>query len=110
MATLSFLVLRARDIEATVAFYETLGLKFSPEQHGGGPPHFACEQDGWVLEVYPLKAGQTEVTDSVMLGFRVPSLEAVLESLRAEVEIKIGKTRVCSLLDPDGRTVRLEER
>ena len=106
MATFSLLVLRARDVKATVAFYEALGLKFSPERHGGGPLHFACEQEGLVLEIYPLKARQTEVNDSLMLGFRVPSLDA----LRVEIEIKGGQTRSCSLLDPDGRTVKLEER
>lgn len=106
----SLLVLRARDIETTASFYRALGLEFTSEQHGQGPVHFACERDGFVLEIYPLKAGQSEVSDSIMLGFQVESLHAALNALSSPVEIKSGETRFCTLHDPDGRSVRLEER
>lgn len=107
---LSLLVIRARDIETTAAFYRALGLDFTSEQHGQGPQHFASEQNDFVLEIYPLKASQSEVNDSIMLGFRVESLEAALESIQSEAEIKTGDARFCIVRDPDGRTVRLEER
>lgn len=102
----TLLVLRARDIETTADFYRALGLEFTSEQHGSGPLHLACERGGFVLEIYPLKADQSEVFDSMMLGFRVESLD----ELKLNVEIKSGATRFCSLRDPDGRVVRLEER
>ena len=105
----SLLVLRARDIETTASFYLTLGLEFTSEQHGTGPVHFACERDGFVLEIYPLKPTQSEVNDSLMLGFGVESLETTLEHLNISAEIKTGETRFCNVRDPDGRTVRLEE-
>lgn len=107
--TLSLLVLRARDIETTVAWYRALGLGFSSEQHGQGPRHFACEHNGFVLEIYPLKAGQSELSDSILLGFEVESLEEALDTLHLSAEIKTGESRFCSVLDPDGRTVRLQE-
>ncbi len=106
----SLLVLRARDIETTANFYRALGLEFQSEQHGQGPLHFACERDGFVLEIYPLKPNQAEVNDSIMLGFRVESLQATLHEFNSNVEIKSGETRIASVIDPDGRTVRLEER
>ena len=104
------LVLRARDIETTVAFYRSLGIHFSPEQHGQGPRHFASEQNGFVFEIYPLKASQGEISDSLMIGFQVESLRATLDALNSSAEIKSGETRFCTLHDPDGRSVRLEER
>lgn len=107
--TLSLLVLRARDIEATVAFYRALGLEFSPEQHSQGPRHFACEKNGFVLEIYPLKANQSEVNDSFLLGFGVESLEAALEKLQQSAQTKTGDSRFCTVFDPDGRSVRLQE-
>ncbi len=105
----SLLVLRARDIETTASFYRALGLEFISEQHGSGPQHFACQRDEFVLEIYPLKANQSEVSDSLMLGFRVESLEKTLERLKSNDEIKTVTTRFCNVRDPDGRTVRLEE-
>jgi len=106
---INLLVLRARDLETTADFYRALGFEFSSEQHERGSVHLACERDGFVLEIYPLKPKQEEVTDSIMLGLRVESLEAALESLGVSVEIKMGEARFCTLRDPDGRTVRLEE-
>lgn len=105
----SVLVLRARDIETTANFYRALGLEFTSEQHGQGPLHFACERDDFVLEIYPLKASQSEVNDSVMLGFRVESLELALQKLSLDAEIKMGDGRSCIVRDPDGRAVRLSE-
>ncbi len=110
MNTFSLLVLHARDIETTVAFYQSLGLHFLPEQHSSGPRHFASEHNGFVLEIYPLKASQTGVNDSITLGLRVESLERTLEALNSNAGIKTGETRFCTVVDPDGRAVRLEER
>jgi len=108
-AHFSLLVLRARDLETTADFYRALGFQFQAEQHERGPRHLACERNGFVLEIYPLKSGQNEVADSILLGLRVESLESALASLGERAEIKTGETRFCSLRDPDGRTVRLEE-
>ncbi len=48
-------VIRTGDMEGTRRFYEALGLAFVEEQHGDGPRHYACERNGCVLEIYPLR-------------------------------------------------------
>ena len=48
-------VVHTGDIERAVEFFRALGLKFSEQQHGSGPRHFAHEgPDGRVFEIYPL--------------------------------------------------------
>ncbi|BCM93377.1 hypothetical protein IAD21_05268 [Abditibacteriota bacterium] len=107
---LSLLVLRSRAIEVTRDFYSALGLHFEQEQHGSGPLHYAAQVEGTVLEIYPLKPGQTEADDTTMLGFQVSSLEEVIGKLAVEADIKPSPWgRFCSVKDPDGRTVRLTE-
>lgn len=107
MTSISLLVLRASDPEATAAFYSALGFEFNVEQHANGPQHFACEEDGFVLEIYPLKANQHEVTDSVMIGLEVESLDQL--SVAGEI-ITTEEGRVALIRDPDGRSVRLQGR
>lgn len=50
---MSVFVIRTQEVERTRAFFEKLGLAFVQEQHGDGPIHFACEQNGVVFEIYP---------------------------------------------------------
>jgi hypothetical protein len=48
------MVIYAADINKAKAFLEaTTGLKFTREQHGKGPVHWAAEGNGRVLEIYP---------------------------------------------------------
>ena len=48
--------IRTGSPEDAVKFFETLGLKFVHEKHGPlGQPHYACQVDGFVFEIYPLK-------------------------------------------------------
>jgi catechol 2,3-dioxygenase-like lactoylglutathione lyase family enzyme len=85
---LNLLVLRCRDIVATRAFYEGMGigLLFTQEQHGAGPDHYSAQLDGGlVLELYPAKGD----TDNTRLGFGTGG----------------GNCRVVE--DPDGRNVEL---
>ncbi|MBL8021099.1 MAG: hypothetical protein JNM27_15620 [Leptospirales bacterium] len=78
-----FLVFRCADIEESRTFYESLGLQFTREQHGSGPIHYsAMIGNGLVLELYPAK-----------------------ENL--QVEIGIPGASAQTLMDPDGRKVRL---
>ncbi|RYX84382.1 glyoxalase/bleomycin resistance/extradiol dioxygenase family protein [bacterium] len=108
--SLSLLVLRSASLEAVSDFYSAFGFDFRQEQHGSGPLHYAAEVGGLVLEIYPLKAGQTEADDSTMLGFEVESLSGLLMELEIKAEIKSSELgRFCSVKDPDGRTVRLTE-
>ncbi len=110
---LNLLVLRAVDMEATRAFYEALGLSFRREKHGNGSEHFSCDAGGVLLEIYPRTSDAT--AEQTMLGLSVTSLEELLARLKPlGVEPKSGpreseRGRWASVLDPDGRTVRLSE-
>jgi catechol 2,3-dioxygenase-like lactoylglutathione lyase family enzyme len=113
--TLSLIVLRAADLEATRAFYAALGLPLAEEKHGDGPTHYSCDLGGTVLEVYPGTAGTApprSAGGAVMLGFRVASLDEALARLAAPVASgprpgPWGRRAV--VLDPDGRAVELSE-
>ena len=52
-AELDVVVFRCADLDATLAFYEGLGLEFAEEQHGRGPRHFSTQLGQAVLELYP---------------------------------------------------------
>ena len=50
------LVITCSNIDKTKDFLEgNFGLKFKKEQHGNGPEHYSCSQNGQVLEIYPFK-------------------------------------------------------
>ena len=113
MAKLSLLVLRCADLTASVAFYRALGLDFQEEQHGNGPQHFACEEDGFVFELYPSIPFAATKDSQSRLGFRIASVESAQQNLK---EIGIEATLKDSswgarliLQDPDGRTVEIGE-
>lgn len=118
MATLSLIVLRCVDLEASRTFYSALGLYFELEQHGNGPVHYSCQLGDHVLELFPGKPGSAParlVGGATMHGFHVESLEAVLSSLQAQqAEIIHSPSdspwgRRAVVLDPDGRAVELTQ-
>jgi len=97
-----------------VTFYEAMGLVFEKHRHGSGPEHYACEQDGFVLEVYPIPSKQ-QATIGTRLGFSVNDLTSLLNTL-AQIEVKIVSTpkdsewgRRAVVKDFDGHTVELIE-
>jgi lactoylglutathione lyase len=65
---LNLLVLRCKDVEATRRFYELLGAVFSKERHGKGPEHYACENSGFVLELYPTAAEPQPKNSSISVN------------------------------------------
>jgi catechol 2,3-dioxygenase-like lactoylglutathione lyase family enzyme len=85
---LNLLVIRCRDIHASKAFYETLGIDFIEEQHGNSPIHYAANVDGTIFELYPLKT--SEAADNIRLGFISPCI-----------------TETIIFTDPDGRKVEV---
>ena len=105
----SLIVIRAADIEATRRFYELIGAHFTPEQHGRGPLHYAAELGEVVFEIYPL--GDRPPTTSVRLGFRVPSVVAVVTALRdIGVECRLSAEADHAVVtDPDGHRVELTQ-
>lgn len=43
---LKLLVLKTRQVERLLAFYQTLGIDFTQEQHGKGPAHHSGQIGG----------------------------------------------------------------
>jgi len=101
----SFLVLYARDMSETVAFYTSLGLTFQSEQHGAGPKHYCCQLDALALEIYPSEGG--DIGGSAMVGVKVADLDNLklpLNSIVAQTA-PFGDVRRVIAKDPDGRNV-----
>jgi catechol 2,3-dioxygenase-like lactoylglutathione lyase family enzyme len=109
MATLTLLVLRCGDLEASRRFYAALGLVLITEQHGSGPVHYSCQLGATVLELYP----STSATTSTRLGIDVPSVTHALRAVRSlggridrEPTPEHGS---CLVRDPDGNAVELTQ-
>ena len=109
---LKLLVLRTHRLEELKKFYESLGIKFTKEQHGSGPAHYVGPIGSAVLELYPLSAGAPNPDKSVRLGFNVPNLGTIANEL-GSTGIRIGpserKSPAVVIKDPDGRTVELTQ-
>jgi catechol 2,3-dioxygenase-like lactoylglutathione lyase family enzyme len=80
MRSLNLLVLRCRDLEASRAFYETFGFRFTKHAHAAGPEHYAHEDDRGVLELYP--ATSPNRGDMTGVGFAVANLEAARQQFQ----------------------------
>lgn len=113
LSRLRLIVLYTSRLETVVAFYRAIGLPFAAEKHGDGPKHYALACDDVVLEIYPL--GKRRGADGVTLGFGIASIDACLAALAVaghQVRPKYsteGVHVVASIIDPDGRQVRLVE-
>jgi predicted enzyme related to lactoylglutathione lyase len=110
--TLNLLVLRSSDIERARAFYECFAMSFTRHAHGGGPAHYAHEDDAGVFEIYPAAPGTPP--DNAGLGFAVLRLDDAADRLRgtgaepgAVKDNPWGRTFV--VRDPDGRRVEVKE-
>ena len=111
--TLSLIVLRVADIERSAAFYASLGLNFTRENHGAGPEHFSTRVGETVFELYP--ASERFPVTTVRLGFGVESIPAVLNHWRGRhcrilsepQDSPYGLRAVVA--DPDGHRVELTQ-
>jgi hypothetical protein len=110
----NLLVLRCKDVELTRRFYEKLGISFATEKHGNGPEHYAWQNAGFVLELYP--ASPRQAPDNVRLGFSTPLLADISGNVLYSPDIKVAKPpyatadRLLMLLgDPDGRMVEISQ-
>ena len=115
---LSVALLLSRDTERTGAFYrDVLGLALSEEQHDGKHKHFACQLGSVYFTIQmaaDLNAPEPgKEYDFLQLCFTVPDLDAFLKRL-GELNIAplhpprpYEHTTFVTLLDPDGRHVRV---
>jgi predicted lactoylglutathione lyase len=112
---LKLLVIRSKDIAASIQFYEKIGLEFDYHRHGNGPLHYSCLLGETVFELYPLLKQQKEADRSTRLGFEVEQLDRLIEELR-EMKIPIIQEPKESefgyfalVKDLDGRKVELSQ-
>jgi catechol 2,3-dioxygenase-like lactoylglutathione lyase family enzyme len=109
---LDLLVLYVANINASVMFYEAIGLQFVREQHGSGSEHWAAICNGkTVFELYP--ASQKNPVSRVRLGFEVQSIADVVDAIghtagSIQTIPQSGKCRA-TCIDPDGNKVDLVE-
>jgi predicted enzyme related to lactoylglutathione lyase len=113
MTALNLLVLRARDPERLARFYEAFGLTFYAERHAKGPVHQTCNVDGAVLEIYPLREGDSPTTGT-RLGFCVPSLAEALDACNRDARLLSAPTKSqwgyrAVLEDPEGHKIELTQ-
>ncbi|SEH12890.1 hypothetical protein SAMN05428974_0588 [Sphingopyxis sp. YR583] len=111
---LNLLVLRAHNPERLAGFYTGLGLRFTPEKHGSGPLHMACDTGHGIFEIYPCSEAHTH-TRGVRIGFAVTDLDGhcrQVESgfgrlVRAPQVTEWGRT--ATIEDPEGHVIDLTE-
>ncbi|SIT34274.1 hypothetical protein SAMN05421788_11588 [Filimonas lacunae] len=95
-----------------VDFYSLLGLEFQYHQHGNAPYHYSAYIGPAVLEIYPLKKGQTEADKQLRLGLEVDNFNEVVQELLLHsvsftepAATDFGYMTI--ITDPDGRKVEL---
>lgn len=118
MAVPSFtlLVLKTRQVEAELAFYQALGIPLVREQHGRGPIHFAGRLGELTFEIYPIADDEVAIDSATRLGFMVDDLSGVIERLKQSgshvssppKETPWGFRAV--VRDPDGLSVEIYDR
>lgn len=112
---LSLLVLRFLDVNEARAFYESIGLAFTEEQHGDGPIHYSCELNGTLIELYPSESRSSSSfpVSVTTVGFSVANLDKVLMligSLGYQVVSSPRQTqwgKRAQVLDSGGRVIDL---
>ena len=109
---LNLLVLRCTNIDKAKQFYQILGFNFVKEKHGKGVEHYAAENNGFVLELYPLTLNQS--SDNSRLGFIIDDIVNVARKLKAYSAISIvhdieeSQRGIMMLIqDPDGRKIEI---
>ena len=111
--SLNLLVLRAQHPERLASFYEGFGLVFKTESHGCGPEHKSANMNGSVFEIYPSVQHAPDTTGT-RLGFKVPSIAAVLTKLGDRAKL-ISKPQSSPwglravICDPEGHKVEIVE-
>lgn len=108
---LNLVVVRCANLAQSRQFYETLGIVFTPEQHGSGPHHYSARLGATVLELYPT----AEPTTPVRLGIGVVDVQTTVAAVRAFADCVIRfdpdrRPQAALIRDPDGNKIELTAR
>ena len=111
---LGLLVIFSKDIEKSIVFYQSLGLRFKRHSHPPCGDHFSCIDGNCVFEICQSRKGQA--TSPMTFGFYVSCVDqAVVEatvnggSLKREPH-SAEWGRSATVIDPDGHCVLLMEK
>lgn len=115
---LSVVLLLARDTDRTAAFYrDVLGLELLAEEHDGRQRHYACRLGPIYLTIQSASDMHAPMPergyDYLQLCFTVADLDAFVTSLTKHnvtplhPPMPFEHTRFITLLDPEGRHVRV---
>lgn len=111
---LNLIVLRAANVQASVAFYNALGCAFACHRHGEGAEHWAEENGAVVFEIYP-GSGEQPATTGLRLGFSVASMQETLALVTNAGGKIVFKPKPSPwglravVTDPDGNRVELTQ-
>lgn len=111
---LNLIVIKTKQLEKLVEFYQLIGLPFVYHQHGNCPFHYLTALENLVFELYPLTSTQP-VDSSTRLGFKVTDLDSLILILeKAAIEILPPQLTMWDytalVRDPDGRTIELTQK
>jgi lactoylglutathione lyase len=119
MTEIASLVLFARQLDRTAAFYRAIGLPLADEDHGDGPRHLAGEIGPVHFAIYAAdhpegRSPKWRQPGSSFSGFYVASLDDTLTAL-ADAPVLAGHQERpwgCRAVveDPDGRAVEINQR
>ena len=114
---LSVVLLLSRDTRRTGAFYrDVIGLPLVEEEHDGRHPHYACPLGSVYFTIQSatdLSAPDEDGYDFLQLCFTADDIDAFVAGLAAQGITPLHPprpfehTRFTTLLDPDGRHVRV---
>lgn len=114
---LAVILILATDADRTAAFYkDTLGVPLLAERHDGRHTHYACRLGSIYFTIQPrtdLGAPPGSGYDSLQLCLTTPDMEVFMASLAGKgiqtlhPPKPFEHTQFTTLLDPDGRHVRV---
>lgn len=113
------ILIHVADLEVSRQFYETLGIVFDRETEGDTVFYAAYLAHNAAFQISPLESPDQILGREPALYFGVENLDAVFTKLRQMEFIIIAipqtvsfhgrQARICTVQDPDGRSVGLME-
>jgi lactoylglutathione lyase len=79
--TLKLIVIKTKNIDKLMQFYQLIGLHFDKHQHGKGAVHYATLINETVFEIYPLPMSEIKADTTLRLGFDVNNLTELITQL-----------------------------
>lgn len=109
---LNFVMIRARSVAESVAFYEGIGLQFKEHQHGTGPAHYCADLGAGAFEIYPA-IEDIPTQNVVRIGFVISNLNETtrrLAEMGHRILVRPAQTQWgyrAVLADPDDNRVEI---